>query len=182
MLHMFDQEFCEDQANPDDKAYSEDLQFLALMDKAAKKVDGHYLLPLPWKDSDVCLPFNPSMALKRLLCLKRTFEHDNTLFALYKDKIDDLVRDGYARRVPAEDDSKSNRVWCIPHHSCNASGKFHVVYDCAATFGTSLNENLLQGPDLTNTLLGVLLRFRQGKVAFTGDIKSMFFQVKVDPR
>ena len=48
--------------------------------------------------------------------------------------------------------------------------------------GTSVNENLLQGPDLTNTLLDVLLRFRQGKVAFTGDIKSMFFQVKVDPR
>jgi len=32
--------------------------------------------------------------------------------------------------------------------------------------------NLLQGPDLTNTLLGVLLRFHQGKVAFTGDIKK----------
>ena len=42
--------------------------------------------------------------------------------------------------------------------------------------------NLLQGHDLTNTLLGVLLRFRQGKVAFTGDIKTMFFQVKVDTR
>jgi len=57
------------------------------MDKAAKKVDGHYLLPLPWKDSDICLPFNRPMALNTLcLSLKRKFERDNTLFALYKDK------------------------------------------------------------------------------------------------
>ena len=38
---------------------------------------------------------------------------------------------------------------------------------------------LLQGPDLTNNLVGVLLRFRQGEVAFTADVKSMFHQVKV---
>jgi len=80
--------------------------------------------------------------------------------------------------VPSEEDNKSNRVWYIPHHSCNASGEFRVVHDCAAKFGTSLNENLLQGPDLTNTLLGVLLRYRQGKVAFTGDIKKHVFPSK----
>lgn len=45
--------------------------------------------------------------------------------------------------------------------------------------GTSLNEELLQGPHLTSTLLGVLLRFRQESVAVMGDIQSMFHQVKV---
>jgi len=52
------------------------------------------------------------------------------------------------------------RLWYIPHHSFNTAGKFCVVHDCEATFkGCALNESLLQGPDLTNTFLGVSLRF-----------------------
>ena len=37
----------------------------------------------------------------------------------------------------------------------------------------------MSSPDLTNLLLGVLIRFRQDKVAFMGDIGSMFYQVRV---
>ena len=39
---------------------------------------------------------------------------------------------------------------------------------------------MLQGPDLTNNLLGVLLAFRQFPIAVVGDIKGMFSQVLVD--
>ena len=38
---------------------------------------------------------------------------------------------------------------------------------------------LLQGPNLTNNLLGVLLRFRTENIGIMGDIKSMFHQVRV---
>ena len=48
------------------------------------------------------------------------------------------------------------------------------MFDCAARFkGTSLNEQLLQGPNLT--------RFREEEIAFMGDIDSMFYQVRVRP-
>ena len=54
------------------------------------------------------------------------------------------------------------------------------MFDCAAKFhGTSLNEQLLSGPDLTNNLVGVLTRFREAPVALTADIEGMFNQVKV---
>ena len=48
--------------------------------------------------------------------------------------------------------------------------------------GTSLNGVLMQGPYLTNSLVGVLTRFRLEKVALASDIQAMFHQVKVDPR
>ena len=40
---------------------------------------------------------------------------------------------------------------------------------------------LLQGPDLTNLLVGVLTRFRQEPVAFMSDVEVMFHQVRVRP-
>ena len=37
----------------------------------------------------------------------------------------------------------------------------------------------MKGPDLTNSLLGVLTRFRQDHVAVMADIQEMFHQVRV---
>ena len=55
-----------------------------------------------------------------------------------------------------------------------------MVFDCIARFGgTSLNDKLLQGPDLTNRLVGVLTRFREEPIAFMGNIDAMFHQVRV---
>ena len=72
----------------------------------------------------------------------------------------------------------------MPHHGVRhpKKHKLRVVFDCSASFqGTSLNDELIQGPNLTNTLLGVLIRFRQEPVAMMADIEGMFHQVKVTP-
>jgi len=58
-----------------------------------------------------------------------------------------------------------------------------VVFNAAAkSDGTSLNDQLFQGPDLVNSLTGVLIRFCEEEIAFTADLEAMFYQVKVLPR
>jgi hypothetical protein len=47
------------------------------------------------------------------------------------------------------------------------------------TTGKSLNEILLQGPDYLPNLIGILLRFRTGKVAVVADISKMFLRIKM---
>jgi hypothetical protein len=47
------------------------------------------------------------------------------------------------------------------------------------TTGKSLNEILLQGPDYLPSLIGILLRFRTGKVAVVADISKMFLRIKM---
>ena len=95
-----------------------------------------------------------------------------------------IIAKGFARKVPSDRlFAKTGQLWCIPHHGvyhAKKPNKIRVVFDCSARCGgTSLNDQLLQGPDLTNRLVGVLTRFRQGPVAFMSDIDAMFHQVRV---
>ena len=62
----------------------------------------------------------------------------------------------------------------------NKPSKIRIVWDASAKFkGTSLNDSLLKEPDLLNSLVAVLSKFRRGKIAVMGDIEKMFHQVLV---
>ena len=56
--------------------------------------------------------------------------------------------------------------------------KICVLFDCSAEYaGRSIIKELLVGPDLTNQIIGILIRFQQGKTVFVADIEKMFFQL-----
>ena len=95
-----------------------------------------------------------------------------------------MISKGFAKKIPPDVLKRSDgKVWFIPDHSVyhhKKPGKIRVVFDCSTQFqGTSLNNELFQGPDLTNNLVGVLIRFRQEPVAVMPDVQSMFHQVRV---
>ena len=58
--------------------------------------------------------------------------------------------------------------------------QIRVVFDLSEDHkGRCINIELLSGPDLTNQIAGVLLRFREEQVAVMGDIEAMFHQAKI---
>lgn len=95
----------------------------------------------------------------------------------------DILQKGYAVQLSGEElKHEEGKVWYIPHTAVYypVKQKLRVVFDCAASYqGMSLNDQLLQGPDLTSSLIGVVIRFRQEPVAIMADIEAMFHQVKV---
>ncbi|XP_068739567.1 uncharacterized protein [Montipora capricornis] len=99
--------------------------------------------------------------------------------------MEDYVANGgiIAKDPPSKD--TAGPVLYLSHHSVvhpQKPKKVRIVFDCAAKFcNTSLNDQLLQGPDFTNSLVGVLLRFREERVALMADIEKMFHQVRVKP-
>ena len=54
------------------------------------------------------------------------------------------------------------------------------MFDAVAKYcGTSLNENLLKGPDLLSSFIGIILHFRINEFAVMGSMEQMFHQVNV---
>ncbi|CAB4018402.1 Hypothetical predicted protein, partial [Paramuricea clavata] len=76
-------------------------------------------------------------------------------------------------------ESRNTQI-CSSNSSSTDINKIRVVFDCSVNYkGESLNDYLLQGPDLTNQLVGVLCRFRKDSTAFMCDVEAMFHQFKV---
>ena len=84
--------------------------------------------------------------------------------------MDNLFVKDYASKIPQERHEILGTHWYLPHHPVfhpQKPDKVRVVFDCSAKHGnSSLNDQLLQGPDLTNSLVGVLTRFREEPIAF----------------
>ena len=144
-----------------------------------RDAEGHFEVPIP-KVKFSELPDSFQMASKRLTSLRKRFKADPAYFEEYRRVIASLVDDGYA--VPVTDDIGGGPSWYLPHHGVmeKEKGKLRVVFDCAAkSNGVCLNDLLKRGPVLSNPLLGVLCRFREGPVAFTCDVKSMYHRIHV---
>ena len=156
---------------------------ISLWDKTTQKNDGHYVMDIPFKDSNVRLADNKQMALYRLKSLGKKLHKDSDLKDKYIEGINDLLEKGYATKVPEEDARRCDgKVWYLPHHPVvnPNKDKLRIVFDCAAKYGGySLNDKVLQGPDLTNKLVGVLMRFRMRRVCVMADIEAMFYQCQV---
>lgn len=161
----------------------EDLQFLDMASQSARLVEGHYSIALPLRNKDMKMPNNRKVAEQRALNLRRKFVKNPKFHAEYSAFLGGMIERGYAVKVPRKDISRDDgKVWYLPHHGVYhpKKQKIRVVFDCGASYqGTTLNDQLLQGPNLTSTLLGVITRFRQEEVAVMADVEAMFHQVKV---
>ncbi|GBP94752.1 hypothetical protein EVAR_61520_1 [Eumeta japonica] len=112
------------------------------------------------------MPESYDTAMRRLRSIEKKLSKNDNLKREYCEQINNLLKNGYAE--PAPNQSTSERLWYLPHFAVThpQKKKVRLVFDAAArTNGKCLNDALLTGPDLIRSLLGVLVRFRQGRVA-----------------
>lgn len=146
-------------------------------------VDGvqRYATPLLRAASAVQLRASPNAVMSPLRGIEHRLQRNPESAAVYDQEIAKLEKSGYISKVePPHDSSKES--WYIPHHLVEHNGKPQIVFNCSYQWkGMSLNNQLLPGPQLGPSLLGVLLRICQYPVAISGDIKSMFHQIRLLP-
>lgn len=170
--------------NPSLPQNNPDAHALATLEKEVRlNRDGRYEAPLLWREDNVVMPNNYENTLKRLLTVEKKIDRDPKMKKQYEENMNALIEKGYAE--PAPKTKNQQRTWYLPHFAVvnpMKPDKMRIVHDAAAkTKGVSLNDHLLRGPDLLQSLPGVLMRFRQHRVAVSADIKEMFMQVKVRP-
>ncbi|PFX12233.1 hypothetical protein AWC38_SpisGene23847 [Stylophora pistillata] len=149
-----------------------------------EKVDfedySHLQVGLLGRKDEPRLPNDYTLAKGRLELLRRRFtKPENRTARSWMS-----ISKGYARELSPEQAAiETSYTWYLPHQpviNLNKPGKLRILFDAAAEFqGTSQNKKPIQDPDMTNSLIGVLLRFRQGKVGLAADVEAMFHQVRV---
>ncbi|KAK7882057.1 hypothetical protein WMY93_028231 [Mugilogobius chulae] len=164
----------------------EDQQALELLEQRTVKVevDGvtRYATPLLRRKASPSLWAPKNTLLPQLRSTERRLAKDPALADTYCQEIQKLEQSGYVTPLPSETVDSSTESWYLPHHVVHHNGKARIVYNCSYQHnGQSLNNQLLPGPTLGPSLLGVLLRFREHCVAISGDIKAMFHQVRLLP-
>ncbi|XP_043211906.1 uncharacterized protein LOC122376197, partial [Amphibalanus amphitrite] len=170
--------------NSSDARSQEDLRAMRILDQQTRKVGDRYEAGLLWGEDEPMLPDNWNQAYRRLQSIERKLDKQPELATRYQAIIDGYVKDGHARKLSAEEaDEPKEKRWYLPHHAVvnpNKPGKLRIVFDAAATYqGVSLNSKLITGPDLLQSLPGVIMRFREGLIAVTADIKQMYHQVRI---
>ena len=151
------------------------------MERDVVKKEGHYQLPLPFWNEDVHLPDNRMQAFSRLKSLKRKLSLDNDYKIWYDTSVQALISKGYASEADTSKDVEG-KVWYVPHFGVYhpKKEKWRLVFDFSVSYqDRSLNDELIQGPNLSNRMLGPIIRFRKDDIAYMADIEAMFYQVLV---
>ena len=143
--------------------------------------DGRYETGLLWVNRETVLPDNKGGALQRHLKFEEKLRRNPDLWARLNVLMDSYLAKNYIR--PAAGEGTRGRTWYLPVFTVTNPAKpqkLRVVWDAAAKFhGVCLNDALMSGPDLTSPLVDILLRFRAGQYAVTGDIEEMFHRIVV---
>ncbi|RTG81061.1 uncharacterized protein DC041_0013031, partial [Schistosoma bovis] len=178
ILKLFEHEFSENKYSDKVTMSLCDKTIMEITDKQTVLLEGHYQVPIPWKVDWHSLPRNKREIEKRLIYLRKRLLKDEQLRKQYTIILATHESKGYLARVTQAIEEER---YFIPHHPVfnpKKPGKVRIVFDCAAKLqNRSLNDCIYSGPDLTNDLVGVLLRFRKHKIGLSADIEEMFLQV-----
>ena len=162
---------------------TDDRKFLNIMEtEVVITPDGSLQAPLPLKDEN--LPSNGSAVYQRTKNMfNRMKVSQPETFKQCIDIVQKYIDRGEVEIVPHDEIQAKLKyhlpLFVVKHPKKN---KVRLVFDAKATYqGSSLNDHVLSGPDLTNELRGVLLRFREHAVAVVADIEGMFHAFKMAP-
>ncbi|XP_071161241.1 uncharacterized protein [Mytilus edulis] len=165
----------------------EDKMFMKQMNNEfVRDSEGSWVAPLPFRVPRQPLPSNKPQALHRANMLDASLSRNPVKREHFLTFMSKILDNNHAELAPPL--GEHEECWYLPlfgvYHP-KKPDQIRGVFDSSAKCnGVSLNSVLLTGPDLTNDLLGVLLRFRKEMVAVTADVQHMFhcFVVRKDHR
>ena len=159
----------------------DELKFEKLMETSwSKDEDGRLQVQLSWKVDPNTLENNRIQAINRDIKIRQQMAKKLGVMKLFAEQINEMIK-GVLHRVDAHYPKRYLPLLAIVNLG-RESTKVRICLDAKSTYkGVSLNDVLLKGKLEMNDIFQVLSRFRSGKNALVGDIRKMFWQIKLDP-
>ena len=142
----------------------------------------------PWKRDPKSLPDNKVQAVKRLQATERRLAKSLEIAKAYQQQFEEMNALKFARKLSdVEIKDYKGPVHYVSYHEVlrpeKKSTPIRIVFNSSANFqGHCLNDYWMKGPDLLNSLFGVILRFRENAVAISGDISKMYHRILIPER
>lgn len=142
----------------------EDKLFMEKMDREFKRDhSGSWEAPLPFRTPRQPLPNNKKQALQRMELFDKSLRKNPVKREHFLAFMDKIFENNHAEVAPPL--CENEECWYLPLFGVYHPKKpNHIrnVFDSSAKFnGVSLDYILLSGPDLSNSLLGVLMQFEK---------------------
>jgi len=169
----------------DRKIHEDDIATRKL-EKEVKRIKGtnHFTAPLLFKNDNVVLPTKKSydLALKRYKLIEKHATKLNR-FDECVNQIKNLIDKNYAVELN-EDEIKTmtNKTYYNPIFFIFPKNKrMRMIWDLAAKIdGSSINDELLAGPNLYNNLLQIIFQMCEQQYLVKGDVMEMFHQIRIN--
>ena len=113
---FYDSGFTESSTDDKPEMSQEELRFLRELERTVVSRDGHYEMALPLKDREAPVPNNKLQVEERAYWLKRKLQRNKDFYNDYKCFMEDIIDQGYARKVPVDLQNSSGMKWYIPYH------------------------------------------------------------------
>lgn len=163
-----------------EESYCEDL----FVSTTTRDEQGKFIVQMPFKSNVNQLGTNLANAERALKWQESIRRKDENYNKLYVEYMENYIATRHMEEVPLSTDELAHY---LPHHGVlkmsSTSTKLRPVFNASSKSetGISLNEVLCVGPTIQPESFDILLRFREKKFVFTGDIAKMYRQVWIHP-
>ena len=160
------------------------------MDGSPQDPGPYWVTSYPWSIPREDLGDNYPAVLGVMNATAKKLDKDPKWRELYEKQLRDLVDMNFAVEVNQQEYrdwvKAGNKSYFISHQMViddgNLSTPVRCVFNSSQVFqGHSLNGSWELGPDMTGSLHAILLRFRENIVAAQGDIRKMYYAIRVEP-
>ena len=144
-----------------------------------------WIASYPYIKDPLYLPDNRDTIYNILKSTERRLMRNEEHAKVYAGQMQDMIDRKVARKVEDEELRKyEGAKYYIAHHAIfkpeSKSTPCRMVFSSSLqSMGHSLNDYLAKGPTLLKHSLSILLRFRQYKVGFIGDISKMYHSIDI---
>ena len=166
---------CECQTKTD-----EELLFDKCMKDAwSNDASGRFEVKLPWKIDPATLSNNRNQAISRSISLERKLSKDPEIEKMFNDQIEEMISLNILSKIDPSYPKRYLPLLAVVNLE-RESSKVRVCLDSKSRHsGKSLNDAFLKGKHDIGDIFQIITRFRCGKYASVGDIRKMFWQIKI---